>query len=90
MEGEESELDVHVLGPNTVVLGAVQHPVEAEPGPSHRTGYMVSQTEVLELRRIPADTAGVYSVEIYSGSARDGTSKDHRLSLFFNVREGLP
>lgn len=32
MEDEESELELHVLGPNTAPLGSLAHPVQADPG----------------------------------------------------------
>jgi hypothetical protein len=89
MEDERAEFDVHVLGPNMAPLGALAHEVEAEPGPNHRPGYTVNQTEALELA-FPAETEGVYSVEIYTDGARAATSDDRHRSLFFTVREGLP
>ena len=89
-EDEESELEVHVLGPSTVPLGSLAYPVVAEPGPNHRPGYIVSQIEALELA-IPAETSGVYSVELFADhDPHDPASPEHRCSLFFNVREGLP
>lgn len=90
LEDEESEIEVHVLGPDTAALGSLTHPIAAEPGPNHRPGYSVSQIEVLELAFL-ARTTGVYSVELYvDHDPHRPRSDEHRRSLFFNVREGLP
>ena len=90
MEDEETALLVHVLGPSTTPLGELQHSIEARPGPTHREGHMVGQTEVLDIRRIPAATEGVYSVELYVEGAREAISVERHISLYFNVRAGLP
>lgn len=90
MEDEESELELHILGPDTAPLGSLAHPVAADPGPLHRPGYAVSQIEVLEVSFL-AVTTGVYSVELYvDHDATRPRSDEHRRSLYFNVREGLP
>jgi len=49
-EDERGEIELHVLGPDTTPLGTLTHEIEAEPGPRHRPGYLVSQTEALEPR----------------------------------------
>jgi hypothetical protein len=90
LEDEEAEIEVHVLGPDTAPLGSLTHPITADPGPNHRPGYSVSQIEVLELAFL-ARTTGVYSVELYVDHNPDQPQAyEHRRSLFFNVREGLP
>lgn len=86
-EDERGQIELHVLGPDTKPLGMLSHEVVAAPGRNHRSGFLVSQTEALETR-FPAETVGVYSVEIYTDRA--AVSEDRRRSIFFNVREGLP
>jgi Family of unknown function (DUF6941) len=89
-EDEEGELEVDILGPNTAVLGMLSHAMNAEPGPNHQPGYIVSQIEVLELRFI-SESEGTYSVELFTERAHlDPTNELRRRSIFFNVRLGLP
>jgi hypothetical protein len=88
MEDEHSEIELQMVGPDTTSLGTLIHPIDADPGPNHRPGYTVNQTEVLEVG-FHADGEGVYSVEIYTGGAHR-PSDERRRSLFFNVREGVP
>jgi hypothetical protein len=89
-EDEKGLLEAYVLGPDTAPLGDLQFTVEAEPGPSHRQGFMVSQTEVLHLTFL-AETEGVYSVELYvDHDPKHPRSPEHRHTFLFYVREGLP
>ena len=89
-ENEPGLLEVYVLGPGTQPLGDLQFTVDPDPGPMHRPGFMVSQTEVLSLVFI-AETEGVYSVELYvDHDPKRPHSPEHRHTLFFYVREGLP
>jgi hypothetical protein len=78
-----------MLAPDTVSLGTLTFDVEAEPGPNHREGYIVSQIEVLRAG-FRAETEGVYSAEIFTMAGRgDQTSEERRRSIFFNVRSSL-
>jgi hypothetical protein len=88
-EGEKGEIEVQVLGPDTVSLGTLIHEIEAEPSPNHRPGYLVSQTEGLEIV-FPAETEGVYSIELYTDKPHDAVSEERRRSIFLNIRDGLP
>jgi hypothetical protein len=89
-EDEEGRLEAYILGPDTVSLGDLQFPVEPDPGPMHRQGFMVSQTEVLRLRFL-AETEGVYSLELYvDHDPNRPRSSEHRHTFFFHVREGPP
>ena len=90
MEGDKDEIGMQILGSETQLLGDLSIEIEADPGPHHRAGYVVSQIEVLEVPSITAEAEGVYSVEIYLGSHRPGPSEDRRRSIFFNVLEGEP
>jgi hypothetical protein len=89
MEDEHAEIELQVLGPDTTPLGTLIHGIDAEPGPGHRAGYTVNQTEVLEIGFL-AETEGVYSLEIYTDGERASVSPDRRRSIFLTVREGLP
>jgi hypothetical protein len=89
VEDERAKIDVHVLGPDTVPLGALKHEVVAAPGSNHRPGYLVTQTEALEVKDLQVESEGVYSVEVYADPAR-GPYQERRRSIFFTVREGLP
>jgi hypothetical protein len=88
MEDEQGEIELQVLGPNMSVLGSLVSEVDADPGPNHRPGYIVSQTEALDVAFL-AETEGVYSVELYVDGDRTRLSPERRTSFFFNVREGL-
>jgi hypothetical protein len=89
VEDEHAEIDVHVLGPDTVPIGALKYPIVALPGSNHRPGYLVTQTEAIVLEALPIQSAGVYSVEIYTDPGRS-PDEERRRSIFFTVREGLP
>jgi hypothetical protein len=90
MEDETSDLELHILGPETTSLFSDTFEIEAEPGPNHRLGYTVSQTEALEIEFV-AEREGPYSAEIYvDGHRGDPMSEERRRTIFFNVREGLP
>lgn len=89
MEDEQGEIELQVLGPDMSVLGTLVSEVDADPGPNHRPGYIVSQTEALSVAFL-AETEGVYSVELYVDGGRKSLSPERRTSFFFNVREGLP
>jgi hypothetical protein len=90
IEDEASELEVYVLGPDTTPLGNLAFAIKADPGPEHRPGYLVSQIEALNLTFL-AEREGVHSVELYADHDPDRpTAEEHRRSIFFNVRRGLP
>lgn len=90
MENEQNEIEVHLLGPDTTLLGTLTHKVEAKPGPNHRPGYLVNQSEALEVSFV-AEQEGVYSVELYTDTGdREAVSEERRRSIFFSVRDGLP
>jgi hypothetical protein len=82
---------LHIVGPEpTRSLRSLTYEIEAEPGPDHRPGHLVSQIEVLQVE-FSAETEGVYSAEIYvEGRRGDPVSEERRRSIFFSVREGLP
>jgi hypothetical protein len=85
-EGERTALQLQMLAPDTVPLGTLTFDVDAEPGPNHREGFIVSQIEVLRAG-FRAETEGVYSAEIFAMDGRgDPTSEERRRSIFFNVR----
>jgi hypothetical protein len=86
-EGERGELDVHLLGTNPTERKSLRYPIEAEPGPYHRPGYLISQIESLDVK-FPADAEGIYSVEIYTGG--EAVTDDYRRSFFIYVRPGPP
>jgi hypothetical protein len=90
-EGETGELEVTVIAASpTQYLGRIFYPVEADPGPNHRPGYFVGQIEALEVR-FPAETEGIYSIELRTDSEHvDPTSERRLRHLFFYVRMGLP
>ena len=89
-EDEANEIELHVLGPDTGSLGSLSHPVEAEPGPNHRPGYIVAQIEALEVGFL-AESEGVYSIEIYADAGKgQAVSAERRQSIFLNVRAGSP
>lgn len=90
LEDEQSELELHILGPQTNPLRSFTWPVESDPGPNHRPGYIVSQIEALEIVGIPVETEGPYSVEIYADARPDRLTDEHRRSIHFYVREGMP
>jgi hypothetical protein len=89
-EDQGGELEVYMLGPDTTPLGDLKFTVTPNPPPGHRPGYTVSQIEALNLL-FRAEAAGVYSVELYvDHNPSKPLSDEHRRTLFFNVREGLP
>lgn len=92
-EDERANLDLHILGPNPTALGiaSVTYELDPDPGPNHRPGYLVAQTEVLKVERFRAEMEGPYVAEIYVDPPRgDPTSAERRRSLFFSVRLGSP
>jgi hypothetical protein len=90
MEDEVAGLEAHILGPSGFSLRSLLIEIEADPGPNHRQGYTVNQTEAFVLE-FEAPTEGVYSAEIYTDAQRgDPTAEERRRSLFFSVREGIP
>lgn len=88
-ESEREMIELQVLGPDTSSLGTLTHEIEAEPGPNHRPGFLVTQVEALGVGFL-AESEGVYSVEIYTGGRRPAVTEDRRRSIFFNVRQNLP
>ncbi len=57
------------------------------PGPNHRSGYLVTQTQALEVGFL-AETEGTYSIEVYADPiSADAVSEEGRRSIFVNVRE---
>ena len=62
MEDETSEIELQVFGPDTTPLGTLRHGVEPDPEPNHRPGYLVTQTEELEVG-FPAEAEGTYSID---------------------------
>jgi hypothetical protein len=88
-EDERGKIDLHLLAPETTPLGTLTFDVEPEPGPNHRPGYTVNQTEAFKVQ-FDAETTGVYSAELYIVGRRQGdVSEDRRRSLFFSVRDDL-
>jgi hypothetical protein len=88
-EDEKTEIELQVLGPEPLSsLASIVYPIEAEPGQNHRPGYLVAQTEGLEVSFL-AETEGPYSLEIYADKGPNVT-EERRRSIFFNVRDGLP
>jgi hypothetical protein len=86
LEDETGHIELQVFGPDTTPLGTLPFEIHPEPGPNHRPGYLVTQTEALELGFL-AETDGTYSVEVYADRGRgDAVSEERRRSLFFNVR----
>jgi hypothetical protein len=90
MEDEQGTIDLYVLGIDAAPLHSVTYEIEADPGPNHRSGYIVSQTEALEVLGLSVEAEGVYSIELYVNGDPNRLSDEHRRSIFFNVREGLP
>jgi hypothetical protein len=89
-EGERTGLELQMLGVNTAPLGTLTSDIDAEPGPNHREGYLVSQIEVLQAG-FRAESTGTYSAELFTTEGRgDPTSEERRRTIFFNVRERLP
>jgi hypothetical protein len=89
-EDRGGSVEVYMLGPDTRPLGNLDFAIMPSPGSGHRPGYMVSQIEALHLLFL-AETEGVYSVELYvDHDPRHPLSDEHRRTLFFNVRAGLP
>ena len=86
IEDESGQIELQVFGPDTTPLGTLPYPIDAEPGPNHRPGYLVTQTEPLEVG-FRAEVEGTYSIEVYADRTRGhAVAADRRASLFFNVR----
>jgi hypothetical protein len=89
-EGEEAELEVHVIGPHMTGVRSLMHPITAEPGPLHRPGNFVSQVEAIEIE-YSAEAPGEYVLLIYDKPVTDDlVSSQSNFSFFFSVVEGLP
>jgi hypothetical protein len=91
MEAEEAELEFHALGPNTEPLAeTIRFPFVGTPGPTHRSGYVVSVVEALDFV-LPVSEYGTHSIEISTDRAHaDPTNPEHRRSIFLNVfRAGI-
>ena len=89
-EGEHGNIEVEARAPDTTVLGSATFTMVADPGPTHQPGYRVSQIEAITIADIPADSPGIYSIELYLEGEREALPLHRRRSIQFNVVEGLP
>ncbi len=83
-EGEAENIQLVMLGPSTAPLGELDYPIEATPPRTHRPGYLVRQTEVLEVGFL-AESEGVYSIDVYVGDSKRA-DRDKHATLFLHVR----
>lgn len=85
-EGEEAELEFHLIGPDTTPLAEpIMFPLVGTPGRNHRQGYVVSVVEALDFV-LPIATAGPHSIEIWTERAyKDPGNPERRRSIFLNV-----
>lgn len=87
-EGEESELEIHLFAPGMTSVQTLSHRITADPGPLHRPGRIVAQTEAIEIP-YEVSIADSYSIEVYAAPHGPDLPEQHH-TLFFQVVEGLP
>jgi hypothetical protein len=88
-EDEDAELDLTLIGPTMSNVQPVTYRLAAQPGPLHRPGSAVSQTEGIE---VPYEvrTEGPHSIELYAAPHGSDSAPQQSRNLFFQVVEGLP